>query len=375
MDVQPAPVKSEEKKLEPQIASPQAAGESAAEDLSQDKDNTISFWQHPFVQNVLPFLTSLVLHAGLVVMGIVGYKAATTIVAVVKEQIIIPDAAIVENGDVGAPPQPKLRTESGSTNDKFTDVPAETQQVEKKNNALASALMSSNDSEAGEGLIGVGGDTGIASKSGGLRSQRKGDAAAAPTPFGAVKSTSGSSPFMGIRGNAMRVAYVCDASGSMLPKKDRLILEIQKAIGILKPIQQFNVIFFHGETAQDLCRLLTPATPANKQKVSSALPEVEFASKTGTTDPIAALRLAFDQQPQLIYLLTDGDFNGPGGNEAVIRYIVERNRDRKVKINTILFLGSQSEAETTKSFREVMKQIADENGGKFRVVFVDDETE
>ena len=35
-----------------------------------------NFWQHPFVQNVLPFLTSLVLHVSLILMAYLATQAA-----------------------------------------------------------------------------------------------------------------------------------------------------------------------------------------------------------------------------------------------------------------------------------------------------------
>src|SRR4051812_38480584 len=40
----------------------------------QPHQEHINFWQQPFVQNVLPFLTSLVLHIGVIVFGYMMIK-------------------------------------------------------------------------------------------------------------------------------------------------------------------------------------------------------------------------------------------------------------------------------------------------------------
>ena len=75
----------------------------------------------------------------------------------------------------------------------------------------------------------------------------------------------------------------------------------------------------------------------------------------------------------MIYLLTDGEFDvTPGGNAAVIKYISERNRDKSVKINTIAFVSQRDEQQNSKEFVEFLKQVAAENGGRFKHVSVND---
>src|SRR5262245_55999220 len=84
----------------------QAAGDQPAEE--QEAAPHLGFWRQPWVQNVLPFATSLALHLGLVVLAWATYKVADTVITVVKEQIIIPDATIVEGAEVGGIPNPGL---------------------------------------------------------------------------------------------------------------------------------------------------------------------------------------------------------------------------------------------------------------------------
>jgi len=80
----------------------------------------------------------------------------------------------------------------------------------------------------------------------------------------------------------------------------------------------------------------------------------------GSTDPIPGLELAFKQQPDLIYLLTDGDFPD---NAAVLKFIREHNVGaHKAKINTIAFMDHGA------AYEKVLQDIARENDGVFRYV-------
>jgi len=85
----------------------------------------------------------------------------------------------------------------------------------------------------------------------------------------------------------------------------------------------------------------------------------DWGLRVETYSPIPGLRAAFAAEPQLIYLLTDGDFPN---NTAVLEEIRKLNAARRVKINTIAFMDHGEEYERT------LKQIADENGGVFRFV-------
>src|SRR5687768_8834754 len=54
-----------------------------------------SVWQGAFVQNVLPFLTSLGVHATLVILGILTYQAFAVVAGPpLQEQAITPDAGV-----------------------------------------------------------------------------------------------------------------------------------------------------------------------------------------------------------------------------------------------------------------------------------------
>src|SRR6185312_10164471 len=131
----------------------------------------------------------------------------------------------------------------------------------------------------------------------------------------------------------------------------------------LKPTQSFSIHFFRDTRALSLSPQLWVATPENKLH---ALDFLETVAPRGTTDPLPALELAFKQKPQLIFLLTDGDFPD---DDAVLNRIRQLNRNHGVKIDTIAFVGR---ADTDTAFIALLKQIAAENGGVFRHVRTDE---
>jgi len=161
-------------------------------------------------------------------------------------------------------------------------------------------------------------------------------------------------------GNARKVVYLCDATGSMFAHVDQLLLrELRKSVGKLSRSQSFNVMFFRdGEPVSVDPRQLMPATTANKERAFKLFGEVQFR---GRTDPVPGLEAAFRQKPELIQLLSDAQFYDP---DAVLKAIRRLNADKRVAINTYLLVTTElGEAE-----QRTMKQIAEENGGRYYYV-------
>ncbi len=332
----------------------------------------MSFWQKPFVQEVMPFVTSLMLHVGLLVIGFLTFKAVQAIVSAQREEVIIPSSDI-NDGDVGGIPHPG--TGSDASRDAAQDqynVPDAKGIANKDTQSQAEVMPGGGAGEtstdaltismgktvsAGKGAGKATGGTGDASGGG------EGESGGALAPFGRPGGGGGIGPkssFMGSHGNARQIAYVCDASGSMLSRFDELRMEIVKSVSSLKTGQQFfNVIFFQESEKKGLTTgdVLIPASAENKEKCAKF---VESVSPRAQTNPIPALELAFKEKPQLIFLLTDGDFDD---NDAVVKWIAEHNKDHKVKINTIAFITSASEDP-----EKVLTKIATDNGGVFKKV-------
>lgn len=161
-------------------------------------------------------------------------------------------------------------------------------------------------------------------------------------------------------GPATRVVFVCEASGSMRSKFASLKEELAKAVNALGPDQSFDLIFLHDEEPLALDgRSPVPASDENKRRAARFLDD---ATMTGTSDPIAGLRLAFRQRPDVVYLLADGDFPN---NQAVMESVRRLNRAARARVNTVAFINDK---DTDTDFNVLLKSVARENGGSFRTV-------
>ena len=171
--------------------------------------------------------------------------------------------------------------------------------------------------------------------------------------------------FFGSGSRADHLCYVVDRSGSMIDTFDAVRTEMLVSIARLRSSQDFHIILFaEGNPKELMHRRLVPATDRYKEDVATFL---ETIRAEGKTDPIPALLRAFDVLAQadpskpgkVIYLLTDGVFPD---NQAVLKAIRARNADKGVIIHTFLYGNKPPEAE------KVMKDIAAENGGKYKFV-------
>jgi len=83
----------------------------------------------------------------------------------------------------------------------------------------------------------------------------------------------------------------------------------------------------------------------------------------GQTNPQAAIELAFRQRPDVIYLLTDGEFPD---NQAVVDLIRRLNPDKAVEVRSIAFVNRGEE------YERVLMRIAEDNRGAFKYVGEED---
>ena len=354
----------------PGVSAPQVQQQATIDEAEGEHAHAeLSFWQTPFVQDILPFVTSFLLHAGLIAMGLLTAKAIQEVIYATKEPVIIPDATIVEGAEIGGIPHPGLGGDPtrDAAQDQFKDVPPDsTGLAQKPSQDLTNALVGGGGGENDDNTIAQGLSSGSFGKGSGFGTgmgtgvgQGTGEGGAL-APFGRPGGGGGigpKSPFMGVSGNAMKVAYVCDSSGSMMSLFDSLRVELRKAVDTLKPVQTFDIIFFSEDNYVALDKVLVPAVPENKRRAYDFL---DKTSPHGSSNPLKGIELAFAAQPQLIYMLTDGDFPN---NDEIIAKIRQLNKDKKVKINTIAF-GD----DTDQNFHKFLKTIADENGGVYKHV-------
>ena len=346
---------------------PQPDADAMAELVAANQQ--LSFAQKPMVQNVLPFVTSVAVHLGIVIIAWVLWDNRGVIQRVIEEQIIVPDAAIVEGADVGGIPNPGLGGDPtrAAAQDITADTTASDSWADRKSEALQANLMGGGETEStADTIIGVGAAGSTSVQATGQGSGGASDGTGQIAPFGVPGGGGGIGPkanFVGISGNARRVVYVCDATGTMLGLKFKLLQkQLYKAIDILKPIQGFNVVFFKGgdsnaEWSNPFAEELVVANPQNKQRVRQFIDQFQVVGKG--TNPLPALQAAFAQKPQLVYFLTDGEFNNVVGYEQVLAEVRRLNADKTVKVNTIAFMSDDPKAE------EALQKMARENGGRF----------
>jgi len=116
-------------------------------------------------------------------------------------------------------------------------------------------------------------------------------AVSAPTPV----ATRLGADFVGLStSNAKRVAYVIDASGSMIRTLPIVLDELRRSLERLDPVQSFAIVFFQGERAVRVrgARRLAPARP---DEIDAHLAWIdENVVPEGRSNPVAALRAAVD---------------------------------------------------------------------------------
>jgi len=153
--------------------------------------------------------------------------------------------------------------------------------------------------------------------------------------------------------DAVKIVYVVDRSGSMTDSIDFVKYELKRSIGELGEAKEFHVIFYStGPPVEMPTRRLVNGTERNKQL---AFEFIDGVIAAGETDPSKALERAFDCKPDLVYLLTDGEFD-----RAIIDLVKRQNVGGKVTVHTIGFMYKTGEA--------VLKQIADDNHGNYKFV-------
>jgi hypothetical protein len=87
---------------------------------------------------------------------------------------------------------------------------------------------------------------------------------------------------------------------------------------------------------------------------------------TGVTNPVPGIEAAFRSKPEVIYLVTDGDFPDNG---AVVWFVNRLNAQKRVRVNIILYLSKTTpEGDVSTAFLTRMRQLASDNGGQFRTV-------
>ncbi|MEK6644878.1 MAG: hypothetical protein AABZ08_13320 [Planctomycetota bacterium] len=204
-------------------------------------------------------------------------------------------------------------------------------------------------------IVGVGIGGGQGSSSGGAGSGLGDRDVAGGGPVGSMWG-------VGQGQNARSVVYVMDRSGSMTDTFTLLQRELMRAVGSLNQDQLFNVLWFNEGKATELFPRLKAATLDNKREAFDAIKSIV---PSGQTQPVDAVKRALAYQPDVMFLLSDGDFGED--NKRIMTMIKQSNPGKRTRLNTILFVY-----DTIGSGERVLREIAESNGGSYKHVTEDD---
>lgn len=192
-----------------------------------------------------------------------------------------------------------------------------------------------------------------------------------------VRPDSASGSFFGIEVSGHEFVYVLDMSNSMRGRRfDRAIGELIRSIEELGPNQRFYVLLFSTQTLQmfgasDYTPKSVAATVENKLLLAEWL---RTAYDGGGTDPREALNVAMRMNPNAVFMLSDGEFNGKKNQK--MKKLFGPNSDafsivaaapNRPPIHAIAFEDRVSQ--------ENMKRLASMTDGQFRFVDQEDGTE
>ncbi|MFN3166070.1 MAG: hypothetical protein ACE37H_03290 [Phycisphaeraceae bacterium] len=183
-------------------------------------------------------------------------------------------------------------------------------------------------------------------------------------------------------GNATRIVYLVDASGSMVDVLPFVINELKRVINQLEPRHEVTVLFFSGEgvfevAAGGKATGLRSADPRFKAEATRwvTLDNHAFrAGGRGSKHVKQALTRALSYEPEVVFLLSDNLTGGGLGatqhelfQDDLLGLIAAQNKSTPAaRINTLQFLYEDPLVRA--GLRGTLDRIADETGGAYRFI-------
>ena len=308
-------------------------------EYDEQEGDTISDEINATLLALLPWGISILFHIGLVLLAIFVVWSTTT--RLVEEEVIIPIARL--SATPGAPMKVKMTKKVTRKRTTKRTVTKPTEQTKALTNKVKTKTA----------LIGaVGGSSAKAS------------------PFEAVMRGGPAATFYGSGGNAKRIAYLIDASGSLLDSLPFVVEELKRSINELSDRQTFTVIFFQGEGALEV-----PPKGMKRADVDMKRQVIEWIDTgsghivpTGRSNPVSALKLALSYNPQLVFLLSD-NITGQGQYELHQQRLlseIRKSNTTNAKINTIQFLYPDPLVEV--GLKPTLQMVSESTGGIYKFV-------
>ena len=130
------------------------------------------------------------------------------------------------------------------------------------------------------------------------------EAAGAPTDGGSPAATRTGASFAGlVSGRANDIAYVVDASGSMVGTFPKIVDEVERSITRLAPTQRFTVVVFQRDGADTFADRGT-LVPASRAERARAVAWLRERVPAGRSNPMEALGVALASGADCIFLLS-----------------------------------------------------------------------
>lgn len=197
----------------------------------------------------------------------------------------------------------------------------------------------------------------VAADGGGNEESKNEDADLPKTPATIGSFSAPEVEFFGTRSKGNSVAFVVDVSGSMasittssnLTNFELMKRELLRSIDALEPGQTCSVIGFNDQPIFETDLLNASATKDTKRKLGQWMNRL---SPDGGTNPLVGMNIVFQEPPEVVFLLSDGEFP-----PDCVRQISAMNQGKSV-INTIS-LGMDA---------DTLKEIAQDGRGQFRKV-------
>ena len=194
---------------------------------------------------------------------------------------------------------------------------------------------------------------------------------------GGAGGRGGGGTFFGRKSVGRRVLFMCDNSASYVDGGfQAVLLELSRAVALMKPEQSFHVVFF-SDAAYPLLHpasvdTFLEATPENKRRLDAWLPTVELC--LGGRGIRGAAKLAASLEPDVVYFLSDGDHA-----ESVVERLVALPLD-----DTVLHtFGMQADVRDRRTGlpdpdrvreqqrrNQILLRIAEAHGGTFTPVTI-----
>jgi len=297
--------------------------------------------------DLAPWAMSILIHAALVLIAIL-WVWATLKQETEEEEPIIPIARLSDKP--GAPLTMKTTTQPQKTSASKRSVTKSEKVTEKVQSKV----------KADSSLIGVAG--GADSKA---------------SPFGNAAVGVGGpfkAGFFGSGGNAKRISYIIDASGSLMDTLPFVMSELKRSINGLSEQQSFTVVFFGdgGKVTEIPPPGLKPITSDTRTNAFKWMDIEEGNVVPGGQaghGPLDALKKVLSYKPDLIFMLSD-NITGQGRYEitqATLRGEIKTANKNKTKINTIQFLYPDPLVKIP-GMRPTLEVISQDSGGLHKFV-------